>query len=161
VHALRLAALRGLYRGAYRLLWIQGRLWPRRGRGVKCILTHGEEVLLVRHTYGPRGVWQLPGGAAHRGEPPLETARREMGEELGLGGLDWQELARTDLHLEHISVDLTCLHAELNDPTVRTDPVEIQEARWFSLAHLPRELGSEELRLLALLEGRELPEGRE
>lgn len=146
----RLAVLRRLYRVAYRLLWIRGRLWPHRGLGVKCILTHHGEVLLVRHTYGPRGVWQLPGGGTHRGEPPLRTAQREMREELGVEDLDWHELARTDLHLEHTTVDLTCMHAEVEDPAVRPDPVEIEQARWFARADLPRELASEELRLLAL-----------
>ncbi len=153
MHGLRLAALRRLYRVAYRLLWIRGRLWPRRGRGVKCIITHQGEVLLVRHTYGPRGVWQLPGGAAHRGESPLHTAQREMQEELGLSELPWRELARTDLRLDHISVDLTCLHVEVRDPAVRPDPVEIEQARWFALADVPRDLGGEERRLLRLLDG--------
>ena len=40
-------------------------------------------MLLVRHTYGPRA-WDLPGGAIKRGEPPIDAARREMDEELGL-----------------------------------------------------------------------------
>ncbi len=161
VHGLRLAALRGLYRLAYRLLWLRGRVWPRRGRGVKCVLTHGEEILLVRHTYGPRGAWQLPGGAARRREPPLLTARREMGEELGLSDLAWRELARTELHLEHLSVDLTCMHAEVEDPLVRPEPVEIEEARWFARTALPARLASEEQRLLALFEHAERFGGRE
>ena len=56
--------------------------WAVRGLGVKCVLTDGDRVLLVRHTYGPRE-WDLPGGGVKRGERPATTARREMHEELG------------------------------------------------------------------------------
>jgi ADP-ribose pyrophosphatase YjhB (NUDIX family) len=153
VHGLRLAALRGLYRVAYRLLQLRGRVWRGRGRGVKCILTHQDEVLLVRHTYGQRKLWLLPGGVARRGEPPLQTAAREMREELAVADLDWHELARADLLLGRISVDVTCLQAELPDPTVRPDPVEIEHVGWFKRDRLPRPLSSEDRRLLGLVEG--------
>ncbi|MBC3987785.1 NUDIX hydrolase [Streptomyces sp. AC563] len=41
-----------------------------------------ERVLLVNPTYKPG--WDLPGGMAEANEPPEETARRELREELGL-----------------------------------------------------------------------------
>ena len=50
--------------------------------GVKCVVTHGDDVLLVRHTYGHRA-WDLPGGTVKRREVPLAAAQREMHEELG------------------------------------------------------------------------------
>jgi ADP-ribose pyrophosphatase YjhB (NUDIX family) len=152
---LRVAILRRVYRVAYRLLQIRALVLRRKGPGVKCLLTHKGEVLLVRHTYGPRQLWQIPGGAPHRGEMLVCTAAREMEEELGLGGLDWRELVRTDLRLGHISVQLTCFHAEMADPTVRPDPIEIEQARWFGYDDLPRTLSNEEQRLLGLLEDRE------
>ena len=65
------------YRVAYRLLqlvWLFAR--PAKS-GVKCVLTDGDRVLLVRHTYGSRG-WALPGGGLKRGEQPVAGARREM-----------------------------------------------------------------------------------
>jgi ADP-ribose pyrophosphatase YjhB (NUDIX family) len=46
--------------------------------GVSIILRNDAgEVLLVRHSYAGRR-WTLPGGGVHRGEPPEQTARREM-----------------------------------------------------------------------------------
>ena len=60
-------------RAAYRLAYGLLRVWwfIRRPQvaGVKCLLTHGNEVLLVRHTYGP-DVWDLPGGGVKSGESP-------------------------------------------------------------------------------------------
>ena len=58
--------------------------------GVSVIVTNlGGDVLLLRHSYGP-AVWSLPGGGLGRGEDPLEAARREVREELGV------ELARIE-----------------------------------------------------------------
>src|SRR5256885_12976469 len=68
--------------------------------GVKCVLTDGDEVLLVRHTYGPRA-WDLPGGAIKRGEAPLHAASREMNEELGVAIADWRALGTVTVVLDH------------------------------------------------------------
>jgi 8-oxo-dGTP pyrophosphatase MutT (NUDIX family) len=148
--ALRLAVLHGLYRVAWRALQLRSLLWPRRGRGVKCVITQRERVLLVRHTYGRRRTWYLPGGIMRRGETPPRAAAREMAEELGLRDLRWRELGARDMRLDGLTVRLACLHAELADPTVAPDPVEIAEARWFDLKQLPVPRGSEVGSLLLL-----------
>ncbi len=151
----RVALLRLLYRGAFRLAQLRAILLRHRGSGVKCLLTHNDrEVLLVLHTYGPRTVWQLPGGVARRGEAPALTAAREMQEELGLRNLHWRELVTVNMRLEHIPVNLTCLYADVADPTLRPDPVEIAQARWFPMDHLPTRLGDEVQQLLELLHDR-------
>lgn len=150
VRALRIALLRILYRVAWRALQLRSMLLPGRGRGVKCLLMHGGQVLLVRHTYGARRTWYLPGGALHRRERPVEGAARELREELGLEGVELRELATRDMRLERIAVRLTALHAELADPAVNTDAVEIAEARWFPVAELPVPRGSDVDFLLAL-----------
>jgi hypothetical protein len=66
-----------------------------------------------------------------------------------------RELATRDLRLERISVRLTCLHAELAEPDVRADPVEIAQAGWFALDELPSPRGSEVGLLLMLYVARE------
>jgi 8-oxo-dGTP pyrophosphatase MutT (NUDIX family) len=141
---LRVAVLRRLYRVAWRGVQLRHLLLPGSGRGVKCVLTHRDRVLLVRHTYGQRSMWYLPGGGVHRRERPLQAAEREMREELGVHGLRWRELANWDMRLERIAVNITALHAELPDPAqVQSDPVEIAEVRWFERTRLPRPRGSE------------------
>jgi 8-oxo-dGTP diphosphatase len=127
------------YRIAFRLLqalWFVRR--PRKS-GVKCLITTSGRILLVRHTYGARA-WDLPGGAMKRGEPPLDAARREMEEELGLGGADWRaagELRGSDSFRHDV---IHCFRAELAEPTVRPDPVELAATRWFSPDTLPSDL---------------------
>ena len=75
------------YRVAFRGLQVRWAIQRPVTSGVKCLITDGDRVLLVRHTYGPRA-WDIPGGRTKRGEDPLTTARREMEEELGLGDAD-------------------------------------------------------------------------
>src|SRR5579875_1019747 len=71
------------YRTAYNVLRVYWFVRRPEVRGVKCVLTKGDRVLLVRHTYGDRR-WDLPGGRMRRDEPAVNTARREMQEELGV-----------------------------------------------------------------------------
>ncbi len=152
--AVRVALLRRLYRVAWRGVQLRAQVWPRRGRGVKCLITHEGKVLLVRHSYGKRDTWYVPGGAARRREPMMQAAARELEEELGVRGLPLTDMASMDMRLERIAVHILCVHAELPDLTqIRVDPVEIAEARWFAMDVLPASLGSEVRLLVALLRG--------
>jgi 8-oxo-dGTP diphosphatase len=128
------------YRVAYRLLQVAWWLTRPRARGVKCVLTDREQVLLVRHTYGSRA-WDLPGGRLKRGEAPLSGARREMQEELGMGGAEWQPLGelRGRVNLRHDTIYI--YRAEVADPPLTLDPGELETAAWFSHDALPGELG--------------------
>lgn len=70
---------------AFRLYMTVRALWTPTILGVAALVTDDEgRVLLVRHTYSPG--WRLPGGGVGRGEPPAETALRELQEEVGLTG---------------------------------------------------------------------------
>jgi 8-oxo-dGTP diphosphatase len=129
-------ARRLAYRVAAQLLRLLRPLVPIDWGGVKCVLTDGDRVLLVRHTYGSRQ-WDLPGGGRRRGERSIDAARREMHEELGLQIDNWRELgqllARTERHRQTIDV----LGAELSSPTLGLDLGEIQVAAWFTRDRLP------------------------
>jgi 8-oxo-dGTP pyrophosphatase MutT (NUDIX family) len=120
--------------------------------GVKCLLRDGERVLLVRHAYGDRGAWELPGGHGHRGERPEETARREALEELGVDVEAWRQLgtfaARTDRKRETVHVlEASCpAGAQL-----RPAPGELEEVRWSALDAPPGRLGPSTRSALAVL----------
>jgi 8-oxo-dGTP pyrophosphatase MutT (NUDIX family) len=108
--------------------------------GVKCVLTDGDAVLLVRHTYG-RGDWELPGGSPRRREQPVDTARREMHEELGLRVEQWASLGELAATLYHRHDTLHLFHARVNAPALTLDRAEIAIAEWFAADALPAERG--------------------
>jgi 8-oxo-dGTP pyrophosphatase MutT (NUDIX family) len=59
-------------------------------------LDEDDRVVLIRQYRHPVGerLWELPAGLIdHLGEDPLETARRELAEEVGLAAADWSVLA--------------------------------------------------------------------
>jgi ADP-ribose pyrophosphatase len=53
-----------------------------------------EQVCLLRQFRHAAGgwIWELPAGRLEPGEPPLETARRELVEEAGRKAQNWQDL---------------------------------------------------------------------
>jgi 8-oxo-dGTP diphosphatase len=108
--------------------------------GVKCILTHGDEVLLVRHTYGSRA-WDLPGGTVKRREAPRDAARREMHEELGRRIDDWTSLGELNVNTNHHEDNLHLFVARVDDPALELDLVELAEAGWFPRDALPSDVG--------------------
>ena len=135
------------YRLAYRLLQVFWLIAHPSQTGVKCLLSHGGRILLVRHTYGPRG-WDLPGGMVKRGEDPAVTARREMHEELGVQPPHWTDLGSVQASLENRHDTIHVFGAELTSPALTVDPAELDVAEWFAPGELPpmRPLGAQVLR---------------
>lgn len=97
------------------------------------------DVLLLRHSYGPR-VWALPGGGVGRGEAPEDAVRREIREELdiALGRLTpvsvFSETMSGSPHTTH-------LFAATTDVQPRIDGREVIEARFFPRHSLPEPQG--------------------
>lgn len=138
--ALPVAVRRQGYRIAHRLLRVWWLLRRPALHGVKCLLTDGDRVLLVRHTYG-RDEWDLPGGTQRRSEPPEEAARREMREELGIDIPQWNALGDV-LRLSYGCKDtLHCYHAEVSAPQLDLNAAELCRAHWFRDQELPADMG--------------------
>jgi 8-oxo-dGTP pyrophosphatase MutT (NUDIX family) len=119
--------------GMLRLVWFVTR--PHR-LGVKCLITDGDRVLLVRHVYGIRW-WDLPGGSPARGESMGTAIRRELREELGLEPDEVEPIGVVDSLLYHRRDDLYLFRAEVNSPALTVAPAELAEVRWFDRASLP------------------------
>lgn len=62
--------------------FIVGRTSPAHRVGTAAIVRHGDQLLLVRHSYRPG--WCLPGGMLGWSEHPDQTVVREIREETGL-----------------------------------------------------------------------------
>ena len=130
------------YRVAYRVLGVWAFVAHPHPRGVKCLLRdESGRALFVRHHYGDRDRWELPGGGAHRGEPLAETARREAWEELGADVERWDEVGTAAIHWSGRDESLTIFAADWPGGPVRKDPVEIAVAEWFALDDPPSPLG--------------------
>ena len=100
----------------------------------------GERVLLVRHTYGDRQRWELPGGYVHRDEAPAVAARRELREEVGLDlALDDLGVVRGEWDFKH--EQLATFAAAWPGGRASYDQHEIAEVAWFPLAGPPASLG--------------------
>jgi 8-oxo-dGTP pyrophosphatase MutT (NUDIX family) len=116
------------------------------------VIMRGDDVLLVRHTYGNRNAWELPGGAIKRGEKPVDAARREMREELSLAIDDWVELGDFFAPYEHRGDTMYCFRADVDGVSPVADRVEIAEVRWFPVADPPRSTGRFVRRILSMSE---------
>jgi 8-oxo-dGTP pyrophosphatase MutT (NUDIX family) len=121
--------------------------------GVKCVLTNGDDVLLVRHAYGRRS-WDLPGGTVKRGEPPIDTARREMHEELGRRIEDWVDLGELFVSTNHHRDNLHLFQASVEDRHLELDLGELTAADWFPRGDLPPDVGRFVQRILTRLDPR-------
>jgi ADP-ribose pyrophosphatase YjhB (NUDIX family) len=140
---MRLRLKRLAYRVASPLLRAWWAIWRSDHEGVKCVITNGGEVLLVRHTYGDRRRWDFPGGFVRRGEEPVEAGRREMAEELDLAlrAGDLHPLGALALRLGRRTGTVHYYWLELADRALDPDPGELAEVAWFAPGALPRRLG--------------------
>lgn len=115
------------------------RLWWRLrgpGRAVRVAVRHGADVLLVRHSYGPRA-WGIPGGGIKCGEDPLLAGVRETAEETGLALDRVASVAGNPVRIGQS--ELWVYVAETRSREVRIDGVEIAEARWVAVDALAGE----------------------
>ena len=102
--------------------------------GVKVLIEDEDtgEILMVRHCYGDRQVWHIPGGGYWpRRETPEQAARREVREELGLelGALSHLGQYRTDKLGNRDTAQIFA--TTVRHPAIRIGP-EIAEYRWAS-----------------------------
>ncbi len=80
------------------LVRIYWKLFRPKTFGVKAVVVLEREIgniLLVRHTYGDKSLWNLPGGKYNpRKETPETAIQRELREELGCEALSLRELGK-------------------------------------------------------------------
>ncbi|QNI06927.1 NUDIX hydrolase [Mycobacterium kubicae] len=105
-------------------------------------------VYQYRHTYGRR-LWELPAGLLDEaGEPPHETAARELKEEVGLQASTWQVLVDVDTAPgysdESVRIYLATGLAEVQRPDAHDEEADMT-MRWFPIAEAAHRVLSGEI----------------
>lgn len=109
-------------------------------------------VVFVRHTYGDRRSWELPGGRLGRREDPEAAVRREMREELGVELDGLRAVARVEVSGSHKRTLLHCFEGTVGGGApLLVDPGELAEVRWAAPGAPPRPLGPDAAVLLDLV----------
>jgi ADP-ribose pyrophosphatase YjhB (NUDIX family) len=105
------------------------------------VLVDAAAVLLVDHINA--GLWLPPGGHIEPDEHPVETARRELAEELGVVDAELDEqpafltVTRTiGVDAGHTDVSLWFVVAGRREQPLTVDRREFRKARWWSLTEV-------------------------
>jgi ADP-ribose pyrophosphatase len=107
------------------------------GGAVIAAINEQDELCLVkqwRHALG-QFIWELPAGCLEVGEPPLETAKRELEEEAGVKAEQWQDLGVISSS-PGFSNELLYLFVArgISAGTLKLDDAEQLEAHWKPLS---------------------------
>lgn len=153
--SLRIAA----YTIAHHLRLIWWRIRRPHVYGTKAVILNDRgDVLLVRHTYGMRGFYMLPGGGYRLSEDPAEAAAREVAEEAGvhLAG----PLRFHGAFLESARGARNHIHVYVGEAAPGAHPLadghEIAEAGWFPLNDLPANVSAPSAqRIMEVRDGRQ------
>ncbi len=103
---------------------------------VVVVLWHGDEILLLRHSYRPRYPWGLLTGWVNAGESPEQAASREVFEETGLTISQFHYFYSGAAHRRHMEIGYWADVASQDQLPASADG-EITELRWFAADALP------------------------
>jgi len=92
--------------------------------------------LLRQYRYVAGGwIWELPAGKLEPGEPPLETAKRELIEEAGVSASHWESLGAVLSSPGVFAEVLHLFHATGIEPsTAAHEHAEVIEVHWIAFA---------------------------
>ena len=107
-------------------------------RGVKCLIENNGKFLLVKLNYAHHK-WTIPGGGVKRGESFLGAAIRETKEETGIEIFEPIFIGSYTGIIEYKNDSVEVYLAHSHDIVYKIDPVEIKEAKWFSVNELPND----------------------
>jgi ADP-ribose pyrophosphatase YjhB (NUDIX family) len=141
-----------IYKFVYRLLKIYWFIFRPKTRGVTCLILSGDELLLVRHTYG-RSAWTLSGGGFKKNETKEEAVKREVKEELGLI-ITPEYIGEFTHNSEHKIDTVFCFVARVEKRKPEIDHLEIREAKWWNINDLPNDHSMNLQRVISMYKSR-------
>lgn len=104
--------------------------------GVKIIIECNGKFLLIRNSYGYKR-WTFPGGKIEKGEESEFSAKREVGEELGIDLSEVKLLGEVFSDLEGKRDTIYIYYSKINNSLLKIDKFEIEEAKWFNEKDFP------------------------
>jgi len=104
---------------------------------VKRVIECGDEILMIKNSYGGWGKWMFPGGGVGKNEAPESVAEREIMEEVGVKGNNFQKIGEYISSKEYKRDTVSVFKCSANTRVIKIDPGEISEAKWFKLNNLP------------------------
>ncbi len=106
------------------------------GGAVIAAINDDNEICLLkqwRHALGEM-IWELPAGCLEPGEPPMETAKRELEEEAGVKAQQWRDLGKISSSPGFSNEMLYLYEARvLSKGTVKLDDAEQLTAHWLPI----------------------------
>ena len=107
--------------------------------GVRCIIVHDNEILLIKHSYGS-ALKTTVGGGIKSGETLKQAVLREVCEEVGII-LDKTTEIGTVLHEKEFKHDtIHVFFARVSSKNLDVRDGEILEAAWYSIDRLPDDI---------------------
>lgn len=106
-------------------------------RGVRIILTHQDEILFVKNSYGLK--YSFPGGNINKNENAEVGAKREAKEELGINieNLIFLGNIIPPLEFEYRENTISIFTSELPNKDVKINNLEIEDFKWLSINNPP------------------------
>lgn len=115
--------------------------------GVKIVIKHNNEILLLKRSYGEK-IWTLPGGGINKNESPEEAAKRETKEEVGINLENISQYGSFRHKGENIEDFVYVFAAEVQNKTFNSSNYEIEEARWFNIEDLKLKIAEQQTPIL-------------
>jgi ADP-ribose pyrophosphatase len=103
------------------------------GGAVIAAINDDNEICLLKQWRYALGemIWELPAGCLEPGEPPMETAKRELEEEAGVKAQQWRDLGKISSSPGFSNEMLYLYEArELSKGTMKLDDAEQLTAHW-------------------------------
>jgi len=141
-----------IYKFIYSFLKIYWFIFRPKTQGVICLILSGDELLLIRHTYG-RSAWTLSGGGLKKNETKEEAVKREVKEELGLDITP--EYIGEFTHNSDYKIDTVfCFVARIKKIEPKIDHLEIREAKWWNINNIPEDHSMSLQRVISMHQSR-------
>ena len=141
-----------IYRFVYPFFQFYWFVFRPKTRGVICLILSGDELLLLRQTYG-RPVWTLSGGGFKKNETKEEAVKREVKEELGLN-ITPEYLGEFTHHPDYKIDTVFCFVAKIDKVNPKIDYLEIKEAKWWRMNDLPKDHSTSLQRVISMYKSR-------